>query len=926
MHCSNDIMQHLAESCRNRTSNHIGTDGRRMTSYGSTIATNHAQEDPGAARHAYDSIEAEIDQLKEDVLKLRKESDKDRTTPKTEQELAIEKYLSTRSGRRSPVNGEHVLESAATRLRRQHEAQMSVDAVCSDEEPKAQVTPSPIDFPVLGHSQLGGTATSVADHEAQQRRTSYADAATSGMMDAIDQAYRMKGKIRSDSKLSESNSTDITSANSHATTSTVSWAQTSSSAETKDSEECMKCETSVINIAEHAANDLCGELSYGHDGKSSTPDRKTVRQSPRFAQPTKSFARRTGETVRRESASVSPRSPAEASPTKSTKGKEPTLATTKRALQQQQKRRSLPGEWLNATTLPPEGTVSNVKPEAGNVTGYASWTSSGKDISSKSKEKHASYVSQPRENASATKSTKPEAQSQIPLRKKQSSYMAPTTAATQRKLATRSPEKAKREICQAKDIDIRAHVSQSTQDSLLLPRPPTAVSDASSVQFILDRPNGDAERGSNRAGERSLSYSAALKRSETQVKINAPAKKALVPVPSSTEITSSVLAKAQPSGTTQSLQQNNRPDPKLLDGLAPLPKVANTTTKRRTSHGHLLRPIVACLEAKGLLNKTSAGNAVVEAYLQGTTGDTLGDTLRSAPEKAPNTPSCCSEASSIDSYCQQTYAPTNKVVPPHLRRSRETSTASTSVVTTICEEQTIGERPGSLRRDFSSMSLPLRDDVNSTAMPCPGEVKPGLTQAATVPALRATAKEFKPTATLANDIALEYWPDALHYIPDHQWILMSSALRSKILAHRKRSRLQGWVPSNELLLGRATAGVTFKRNVRHSWDDIVGQIGRKDSPTSFVDENGSPHIVQAGQVLKPNISPGKRSVQWMLQDLNGKETPINFGRAPPPHVCGACEPSTPTISSTSADTSPVKTPHSVRRWQIGSTWSPNPYG
>ena len=87
---SHDIMRHLAENCRNSDAQHVGTDGRRMTSSGSTIAN--AEN----AKDTYDRIEANIDELKETVLKL-KEVD---------------------GGGASPIK-----RSAAARLQRQHESQ-----------------------------------------------------------------------------------------------------------------------------------------------------------------------------------------------------------------------------------------------------------------------------------------------------------------------------------------------------------------------------------------------------------------------------------------------------------------------------------------------------------------------------------------------------------------------------------------------------------------------------------------------------------------------------------------------------------------------------------------------------------------------------------------------------------------------------------
>lgn len=137
------------------------------------------------------------------------------------------------------------------------------------------------------------------------------------------------------------------------------------------------------------------------------------------------------------------------------------------------------------------------------------------------------------------------------------------------------------------------------------------------------------------------------------------------------------------------------------------------------------------------------------------------------------------------------------------------------------------------------------------------------------------------------------------------------------------NKVLGWQSSNTF---RPSPSAPFKHMGRRSWAGPVSHKSAGDVPSTIIDEDGSPHGVQAGQVLKPGFSPGKRTVQWMLQHVDGKETPIKFGRAPPPEVGLACEPSTPTISSTSDDTSPLKTPHTLNRWHIGSASSRNPYG
>ena len=902
-------MQHIAESCRRLESHHVGIDGPRQTSYGSSIAKHGAHNSFDTARQAYDSIEAEIDQLKDNVLKLKREADKDRTEPKTEQELAIDKYLSTRSARRPPGLPEPVQESAAARLQRQHEALKSEDTVCILEKPLSPPTPSPLDFPALAQSKSSATAASVTGSRGQIRRPSYAHAATIGMS---------TGKPRSDSKLSDSISNDMESRHSLASISTASRVQTGSTVLTQDSEEAKDDEHSVIVLSEQriSTSSARDEPTNAAKDKPSTPIGKTVRQSPRFAQPTKSFARRAGETLRKDSASVSPRSPAEGSPTKPTKAKEPDLATTKRA--SQQKRKSLPGEWLN----PFAQSRDEVSPIPGSKVDSSPMGASSSAINRDSSSLIAGDAAdglQKTKSAISLKLTKKDSQPQSPPRKKNSSYMAPTSATTQRTIATLGAEKMKRDSGQVTIPETQVEITQSTESISLSPRSQTAASDNSSVQFILERPNGDAKPFENRDTSKHQQHGEVHKPTQTQNRSPLTAKSAVSVRPEGIERSKLVKVPKDSSFVKrQTKDQHSRNDSRSADVLTPLPEVSNTTTKRRTSHGHLLTPIVACLDAKGLLNKSSNKNAVVEAYLQKTASGTLSNAVHAARQKTPGRVGRRSEEDTTDAQIQQQNAP-SKVLPPHLRRSRETSTASASTDVTIGQEQLRDMTLTGHSRDVSSMAIPLQDFVAPPGMPVIGQSMKPLVKSSTIPTLRATAKEFIPTPPLMDDMALGDWSDALDWVPANLWATMSSDMKRKILALRELNKPHRWLSPNTLPFQRQPPGAPFKHVSHRSWQGIAPQPSVTVPAVNFIDDNGSPHNVEAGQVLKPCVSPGKKNVQWMMQGLNGKETPIKFGRAPPP-------PSTPTISSASDDTSPFKTPHSVRRWQIGSTFSPAPYG
>ena len=912
---SNDIMQHLAESCRNRNSHHVGTDDRRMASYGSTIAIRNAQDDPEAAQNDYDSIEAEIDQLKDDVLKLRTEADKGRTEPKTEQELVIEKFLSTRSGRKQALINDRTEESAAMRLQRLHEENKNEDTKPLQQLAELQVPPSPLDFPALGESTSSSRLASPTDSECPTRKTSYAHAATSGMMEALDHAFSTSGKPRSNSKLSDSTSNDRSTVDSLATTSTASLVQASSTAATQDSQEANEEEHSVIVTSEYVSTDAATVQPPNiTKEKPASPNVKTMRQSPRFAKPTESFARRAGETLRRESASASPKSPAEGSPAKSVKAKEPDLATTKRAFQQQ-KRKSLPGDWLKPSGLERPHAV-----EAASKVVHHSSSAANLSSAASAGGKQAVESSNTKENGVPTKLKTKETQPQSPLRNKTSSYMAPTSAATQRTIATLGADKSKREPSQAKPKATGVDANELAQQIPSSPRPTTASSDSSSVHFILDcSPRTDSKVSPHRIAIKPHPRGEVYSLSKVHGGSFPSMSSARSELPRQAQQTSPTkLPKPSPLAARQARYVHARNDSRSSDGLAALPNVANTTTKRRTSHGHLLAPIVARLDAKGLLNKSPTKIAAVEAYLQSTSGNAFGNEPQSTREALAGS-GHRSEAVSGCSIISQEDAPPRKIVPPHLRRSREASTASTSTDATLCQEHVMG------------MTLPRQDATTSLGISHGGQSTNLMGKPSTTPSLRATAAEFKPLQSFTQKLPSEDWPGPLEFIPEDEWATIPTEIKMKIQAQRLKqhdtNRIRGWLSTSTFQAQRPSPpGAPLKHGVHRSLGDLMSLSGRRDSGISFIDNNGSPHVVQAGQVLKPSLSPGKKTVQWMLQDVDGKETSINFGRAPAPEATPLYEPLTPTISSASDNTSPLKTPHSLRGWHIGSAYSRNPYG
>ncbi len=857
-------MQHLAEAFRGRPP----PDTQHLPSFGATSAVHATNDELDAAREAYDTIEAEIDSLKEDVFKLRHEADHSRTAPKTEQELATDKYLSTRSKRRAAQAGPTQDESAAARLLRLHETMKTVDLAPSEGKQRSSVPPSSLDFPAL--SQPAG-CSATGGGQFQARKTSYADAATSGMMHAISTAFPSAHARPNDCKPSDSASVERLSAGSFMDRTTVSrpWTRSTdltSELDVKDEEGSVIIRASTPNTPHFAET-----FSAAHSPKS--PSSRIDARTPRFAQPTQSFARRAGETTRKDSAVISPKSPVESSPSKHIKSGEPVLSTAKRAARHHQERTSLPGDWTNGggadpinTKLAPKPNGKIGEPHSPNVASTPSSAGGWHKVSGP----HA------KENIKKMKLKAKELPPSTSFPKQKRSYMAPTAAAAQRKLA--KPGKNKTSLAHTNIVEVQSSVAKSR------PRSGTGVSDASSVCFVLDRANGEVASSPRDTGKRS---------SKLPVVKNQTKAARTVPAPSTASQTISRVS------STASMH-------------AQLPDVANTTTKRRTSHGNLLTPIVACLDAKGLLNKKTS-NSVIEAYLQHVKGDAMACQTQAHLVPLPETPTRRSAASSEASSSQHGQA-TGKALPPHMRRSREPSTVSTVTESkaghaSLPPEATTTHSPVSVRQ----IEIVRRDSVMESSSPAaapPVSVR--------TPSLRPEAAVFEPRRVMTEtETALDAL-SFLDHVPHEQWFKLSHEMKETIKTMRLASSGHPWatVPRQHTTYG----GVPML----HSGNTFLGNTNTATafSPSDTTANRG----VQAGQVLTPSLSPGKKSVRWMMKDLDGTETPLKFGRAPPPSGAPVYMPSTPILSPTSNDTTPMKTPFSARGWRIGSAHARSPYG
>jgi len=172
--------------------------------------------------------------------------------------------------------------------------------------------------------------------------------------------------------------------------------------------------------------------------------------------------------------------------------------------------------------------------------------------------------------------------------------------------------------------------------------------------------------------------------------------------------------------------------------------------------------------------------------------------------------------------------------------------------------------------------------------------------------------------------------DVLQYQPEETWQNMSPVDR-KVVQSLRYILNNGSMMAMNNLTAQTPSLPSLSTAVGSALGETSQGLFSPSTVTPSTIENTSPHIPQAGQVLRPTLSPGKKYVQWLLQDLNGKETPISFGRAPPPQVSHIFSPAADSsISPTSDDTSPLRTIYpngaSLRGWHIGSTSSHAVYG
>ncbi|KAK0910764.1 hypothetical protein LTR02_003709 [Friedmanniomyces endolithicus] len=885
LHNSSDILQHLAESSCNGGIVDGHSDTMRHPSYASDYL-----EDSTKSRDSFDFIEAEVDALKEMVERLKEDRERvlaeDKPVPSADVGQAA-------LGAHCPGTCAAIANlSPAERLKLQHRLEAS-NPHKPLTEPQAPAPPGAMDFPSLGTSSAG-SATPIRGPTPPSRKLSYATAAGSSIKVAASHVKPSTRVKRTDSKIP----------------------------------------APVV----HPAPPRTVEHEFEDD--------QSVIVSPRVthASGVVSNAPVASPNGMPNSNDVAAKPFAEVSPTKSVRSKAPDLDTEKRA--QHHKRKSLPDGWA---------TVISSQPEAGKPEVTSATSSTATTFTYPTSDGDWQLITS-ETAAQATNASKAGTHQQSPrLQKKTSTYMSPTAATTQRTIATLSEEPVKRGIPKVKSaaalkLDIeRARLSGNQ------PAPDTTINSTSSgsssrveqlsssfglsakspPEVGLQSPDTGYARSS--AGDFGHQYHASHLRGTQLEKRQAARQK---PNKKATASDTSRIPRAR-SNTVQPTCEAYSPTGKFVTSAAHtsspsfLTSVANTVTRRRTSHADILKPIFDKLDSHGLRKETANVNAVKP---QGVRQASAKDAARIARERLKERNDEASAAlSDIILLARQGNAG-EKFVMPAPRRAGSSDAASIVAepeldLLTLPALQPVSSAPSQhIAADVAAMQAdPSIIQIIRTASTAHSRSSSVPAQKSAPSSLRATARSFEPVWKPENpvqELSQLSWQGTLDRYSDEEWTAIPEDVRRSILTLRQFKSVGG---SNSASPSRS--GSPSKRHEQRFW----GQLLQSQSSTSAAEVAGmtssmsaessgdmsSPPSVPAGPVCKGILDPAKKAVKWTIQEKS--DSFCGAGALAPPaeqldHYA------TPSISPTSDDTSPVKTPQSARAWTIGAGYSTRPYG
>ncbi|KAI6852402.1 hypothetical protein KC364_g733 [Hortaea werneckii] len=707
-------------------------------------------------------------------------------------------------------------ESAAQRLQRVHESLANAREKQWPDKKPSKSPPKDTDFPALGigHATPKKDLPEPGKSHTETRKLSYASVASTNTKDASNKVHSATQSGRSD----ERNDTSSTAAGRPSMTS--------------DAEDDEK--TVIQTSTEEATSSPCGKAT------------------PHFAQPTKSFARRAGENALRKD-SV-PSKAAELPPGKSTQTKELLLETDKHTAQHLSKRKSIPGSWMTAES-PSKTAAAGTSPQRSRFTSMPSDVDEWQFVERSSAQ-----------DAVELDATAQEGHEQNVPKKKTSSYMLPTAAATRRAVATAGQDQAK------KPGTLRINTNQASQGTIQpSPVSASAKSAASSVDSIFTEKRVVGARKSpknpQRKDQQVLNPRVTQRTAPSSpVRMREPERQqAKVAIPKAT----SKIPQPRKVGHSRHREALGNASPATMP-VYPLAAVPNTVAKRRTSHADILKPILDKLDSQGLLKTSCEDSAIAEDKDEREVA-TMPKMIHR--EDFPETPrKMTPELAQIALRARQGVGVRGKALPPHLRSSRQTSIAGTeadtSAVTIVTE----------IKADNGSKEV-LRTPSSD------GAVFESGPKAMPKSSLRATAQIFKPLwqpQGPAQELSLLSWQGKLDHVPAESWSAMPPDVQHSIQRLRdfssspsKRQNMRFW--GNLLQATGLPTPVPALAPQTPRRESKAVPILDKDGNTIM--SNTSSNEVEAGQVLKPTLSPGKKSVNWTVMDLDGKQKTVSFGRA-----------------------------------------------
>ncbi|KAK0274763.1 hypothetical protein LTR91_018626 [Friedmanniomyces endolithicus] len=910
LHNGSDILQHLAESSCNLGIVSGHSDTARHTSYASDNLGNFPKP-----RDSFGSIEAEVDALKEMVERLKE--DRERVLAEDKPALAADEEQAA-LGAHCPKTCSAIANlSPAERLQLQHALEAS-NPRKPVTEPQAPAPPGAMDFPFLGTSGTG-SATPLRGPPLPSRKLSYATAASSSIKVAASPVKLSTRVKRIDSKIPGP---------------VVLPAPPRAAEQDVEDDQSVIVSPRVAHVQGMATN-----------ASAASPNGPPGKHAPHFAQSTKSFARRASETLRRESNDIASKPLVEVSPTKSVRSKAPDLNTEKRA--QHHKRKSLPDGWASVISSQPDAG----KPEVTSATSSTATT-----FTSPTSDGDWQLITSETAAQAANASEAGTHQHSPRLHKKISTYMSPTAATTQRTIATLSEEPVKRGISRVKSaaalkLDIeRARIfgNQPSPGSIISSSSArsrfsveqlsfsTGLSAKSPPEVGLQSPDCGYARSS--AGNFGHQYHASHLRGTPLEKRQATLQKANK---KATAGDTSRIPRAR-SNTVQPTSEAYSPTGKFVTSAAHtsspsfLTSVANTVTRRRTSHADILKPIFDKLESHGLRKENPEVAAAKKAQeVRQVSAKGAARIAREQLRKRDNEASAA--LSDIALLARQGNAGERFVVPAPRQPG------SGDAASTVAEPESDTLALPMLQPASSTPTQRVAADVaalqaDSSIIHLIRTASAAHSRSSSVPAqesapssLRATARTFKPLWKPENpvqELSQLSWQGMLDCYSDEEWTAIPEDVRRSILTLRQFKSVSG---SNGASPSRSVS--PSKRHEQRFW----GQLLQSQSSISAAEVTGtmnsrsaessgdmsSPPGVQPGQLCQESLDQAKKAVTWTVQEKNDISRGPGALAAPAEQLDHYA---TPSISPTSDDTSPVKTPHSARAWTIGAGYSTRPYG